>query len=374
MATNPMQRRSRIAFLIGVLVTVVIAAVIVLLLYMQINKLQEQLQTYVQSTTNVYVLNQDVKSGQVLTADMFKYASVSIDTVPANATYDIMTTLSSYSLCTTDGLPVYTEIKNEGNNTYSVYYVLVTENNEAKKREIYVTNDRGAVELATYLSKDSKAFYYAKDNNTERTNITIGENAVVAKVNLSANTVITTGLITRADEINTSDVRSAEYNIISLPVDLMSEEYVDIRLALPNGQDYLVVSKKKVTVPIVNGMYSPDIIQMNMSEAEILTLSCAIVENYQLEGSKLYAVKYVEAGLQEKAELTYYPNNDVIRLINTDPNIVQHAINNLERRGEIDSILEKYGDEDKIKDKVTESMTSTKEARAEYLQSLTAVE
>ena len=89
MASNPMQRKARNSFLMGVVLTLIIAACIIGFLYMQMNKYKKDLQTEQSLKTTVYVLNQDVKSGQTITADMFTTAKVSTSGVPTNATGDI---------------------------------------------------------------------------------------------------------------------------------------------------------------------------------------------------------------------------------------------------------------------------------------------
>ena len=68
---------------------------------------------------------------------------------------------------------------------------------------------------------------------------------------------------------------------------------------------------------------------IDLKEEEILMMSCAIVESYQMNGAKLYATKYVEPGIQEAAIPTYIPNDETITLIHNDPNIVQEAKNEL---------------------------------------------
>ena len=186
-------------------------------------------------------------------------------------------------------------------------------------------------------------------------------------------------------------VRMQEYNSIVLPVDLFTDDYVDIRLLLPNGQDYIVVSKKKVTVPDLNGEYLTDTIQMKMSEDEILSMSNAIVEAYKIDGSKLYATKYSEAGMQEASTPTYVVNKAVASLIEVDPNIVSTAKaalfarynatttttnqqnNSLtaQRNQEINGELSNHGNDESVTTKMDESITSTKESRQQYLQSLT---
>ena len=67
-------------------------------------------------------------------------------------------------------------------------------------------------------------------------------------------------------------------------------------------------------------------------EEEILTLGNAIVESYTAEGTKLYATTYSEPGLQAAATPTYAVSEEVLSLINTNPNIREEARNGLWRR------------------------------------------
>ena len=201
---------------------------------------------------------------------------------------------------------------------------------------------------------------------------------------VEVNTVIASSFVTRSDDIDTDDVRIQEYNSLVLPVDLFTGDYVDIRLLLPSGQDYIVTSKKMVTIPNVNGEYLADTIQMKMSEDEILSMSNAIVEAYKIDGAKLYATKYSDAGLQEASSPTYVVNDEVAKLIESDPNIVSTAmaalsarynanngaLKNMRSQG-INGAISNYGKDENVSQKVEESITSTKEARQQYLQSLT---
>ena len=375
MATNPMQRKSRNAFLLGMLLMLLIAAAVVVLLYMKIRNQQDKINEYQQSTRNVYVLNQDVKSGQTLTTDMFALKPASTTVIPIGATGDIITTLASYSLSTNDGRAIYFSPSIAGNSEQQYYYLMAGND----KKQIYVEGNNGDAKLATNLLPSSKAFFYGGNNNTEKNYITVSENAVVAKVDMNANTIITSSLITRSDEVTTNDLRKEEYNIISLPVDLKPGEYVDIRLRLPNGQNYIVVSKKKVSIPVVNGQYLADTIQMNLTEEEILILSGAIVESYKTTGSVLYATRYAEAGLQAAATMTYYPNSDVQQAIQNDPNVVLKAIQGIRENREqvrksIDSATSKYENEENASKKTEESIEATEEARKNYLQTLPVIQ
>ena len=155
---------------------------------------------------------------------------------------------------------------------------------------------------------------------------------VVAKIDIAANTIVTTNMLTTSDNINTDDVREEEYNMISLPSDLETGDTVDVRLRMPDGTNYIVVSKKKVTVLDQGGIPSINTISLELSEGEILMMSNAIVEAYMMEGSKLYLTRYVEPGMQAGAITTYVPNGDVQNLIAQDPNIVNEAKQELVNR------------------------------------------
>ena len=358
MASNPMQRKARNSFLMGVVLTLIIAACIIGFLYMQMNKYKKDLQTEQSLKTTVYVLNQDVKSGQTITADMFTTAKVSTSGVPTNATGDINALLGAYSLCDKEGNNIYTKTAGDG-----------------KEASLYMLD--GEKQIDIYREEGTTDKYY-KMNGSQKEYIETAEKPIIAKVDLKAKTVITSSMLARSDEMTTNDLRKQEYNMIVLPMDLMTGDYVDIRLMLPNGQDYIVISKKEIEVPIVDGTsYSVDTIWMNLTEDEILTMANAIVEAYMIDGSKLYATKYTDAGMQETAIATYIPSNEVINLMNSDTNIQTTAKNALaeryskvrDRRNDIEGQMDETS-KDKVPSGMNESIQSTQEERKTYLQSL----
>ena len=358
MATNPMKRQARNSFLLGMVLTLIIAGAVVAFLFMQLKDVNEKLKKEQAATKSVYVLTQDVKSGQEITADLFSMKTVKADGVPANATSDIATMLQNYSLCDKSGNDIYTDADG------SLYM-----------------NGENNTKITVY--KDEANGNYYTQTNGQKTYIETTQKPLIAKIDMKANTVIASSFIARADQIDTDDVRQQEYNSLVLPVDLFTGDYVDIRLLLPNGQDFIVVSKKMVTIPDVNGEYLADTIQVKMSEDEILTMSNAIVEAYKIDGSKLYATKYTDAGAQESSTPTYVVNEEVAKLIESDPNIVATALVELrarynandgalksQRNQGINGALSNNGKDENVPTKMQESITSTKESRQQYLQSL----
>lgn len=141
----------------------------------------------------------------------------------------------------------------------------------------------------------------------------------MAKVDLYKNTILTASTVTTEENTVTKDVRTMEYNMLTLPINLTIGDYVDIRITFPDGQDFIVIAKKEIKN--IQG----NTVTFDMSEADIVMLNSAIVESYIMKASNIYIAKYVEPGMQEKAANTYVPTAEVIRLIETDSNIVSTA-------------------------------------------------
>lgn len=197
-----------------------------------------------------------------------------------------------------------------------------------------------------------------------------------AKVNLAAGTVLAKSMINEPTETVKNDVRQQEYNMISLPTALKNNDFVDIRLLLPSGQDFIVIAKKRV----VN--CNDTTIWMNLDEEETLAMSNAIVEHYIMLGSKLYATRYTDAGLQNQTTVTYTPNQAVTLLISGNANIPADKKSNGQgryiqalkdlRNSTINSELNKY-DETGLKNletKIEEEIKNLKEARSLYFSNL----
>lgn len=356
MAVNPMQRKSRNSFLLGVLLTILIAGVIIVFLFLQIKQLREEKAAEAALKVNVYTLTQDVKSGQVLTQDMFKLTNVNKDAIPSNATA-VASVIDTWFLQTKDGQMVNMDADGLYLPIADSIIEIDYENGQYYKT---INGERRTVSLRTDPYSDDDG-YYTIDSANEDTNTRVFEEAttgnyyiykvssnrnsrekvylelnnvpVLAKVDMKANTVITPNYVVQSDAIVTNDVRRQQYNMVVLPADLMTDDYIDIRLMLPNGQDFIVISKVQVEIPENgDGTYVADTIWVNLREDEILSLSSAIVEAYGISGAKLYATKYPEPGMQDAASPTYTPNASVTAQINSNPNIVQIAMKELAAR------------------------------------------
>ena len=258
MAINPMQRRARNSFFIGFLVALIIMACVVLFLLYQIKSINEAKEALEALQKQVYVAADDLESGQELSFyDDFK-------------TEIVQTTMDTSLIISQDDF----EFKDE--------------------------------ETGEVIEK------YNEDG------VQIYKNLVM-KVNVPAGSIVTRDMVVESGNETTDTQRIQEYNMIVLPSQLKNGDYVDIRLSLPTGQDYIVLAKKKVLGTTQTGLW------LKLDETEILMMNNAIVESYIIPGSKLYATQYPEAGVQEAAVPTYNVSGAVLDLINSDPNISETA-------------------------------------------------
>lgn len=351
MATNPMQKKARNSFILGVLITFIIMALVVAYLFLQMKKLQDEQAKMAENYVKVCVLKSDVVSGQIITSDLITTKNVDKNTVPSNGT----ATITNYFLEDKSGNPVIT---NNG--------------------KTYLQRDGRNIELQT---EDATGEYYIENNNSKEY-IELTTPPLIAKIDMKANTVVTSSMIAKSDEKTTADLRVQEYNMLRLSSQIAAEDYIDIRFRLPSGLDYIVVSKKKVEIPQIDGVDSATTIWLQLTEDEILTMSNAIVENYMIEGSVLYTAKYVEPGTQEKATPTYVPSEEVQNLLrNNDSNILNTAKlalltryqGNSDVRNNINNTKNSIDPDDvatNISTGVKQEVSTAQEQRQDYLDAL----
>lgn len=156
-----------------------------------------------------------------------------------------------------------------------------------------VTFNRDVVQGET-ITEDMLSITRIHNNTVPRGAITstgaiVGQ---VAKYNIVRNSTAVSNMV--SDKIISQDVRIQEINAITLPTDLMVNDFIDIRLMYPSGVEYIVLTQKQVT------KISGTTIWMDMSEEDTLLLNSAIVDSYLTDGTKLYAVRYTDPTTQIK--------------------------------------------------------------------------
>lgn len=383
MASNPMQRKSRNSFLLGIIVTLLITGVVIAFLLLMLKQKDDKLKAEQEAKVTIYTLAQDVKAAQILTQDMFVTKSVNKATVPSNAT-STASVIESWFLQTKEGETVCTDKyglyldRTLGDKTADTIIEIRTntgselqdfKGNKIANGDSYVDvggtiekvsstasniqtdefgkffiDTQGNDKITRVYQEIATGEFYIYKIDTETMNesgskirkkeyIDIKNVPVLARINMNKNTVVTPEFVVQSSEIVTDDMRQEEYNMIVLPIDLMTDDYVDIRFMTPSGQNFIVVSKARVEVPVnANNTYVADTIRVKLREDEILAMSSAIVEAYGLKGSKLYVTKYADPAMQEAALPTYTPNVAVTAQIQSNPNIVNIAQEELKSR------------------------------------------
>lgn len=343
MAMNPMQRKSKNSFLLGMLVTMILAGGVMAFLIFQMKEINKKM-AYAESGS-VYVLSQDVKSGQIITSDMLTKIKMNPKMTPVNS-QEVMSLFTNDYLVDQNGNRIY------GDAESGLYY-----------------EDSSGNQVNIFKGTDGK--YYVKNGNSN-VEVQVSGVPVIAKIDISANTAVTTDMLTLRENAINKDVRLEEYNMLKLPSTLENGDYIDVRIALPTGQDYIVISKKEVK------RCSLTTVWLEVSEDEIATMSNAIIESYIMTGAQLYATRYVEPGLQVAATPTYPVSQAVNEAIKANPNILSDVLAayqariNASARQAIESELSKYAADkkDNVETGVEESALKALESRTEYIDTL----
>ena len=162
------------------------------------------------------------------------------------------------------------------------------------------------------------------------------------KVSLTKGAALSTDVVYEGAPV-ADDERRVELRQVNLPQTLRENEYVDVRIAFPNGEDYLVVGHKRVYRMIRDDEGEVLALQLRLLEEELLRYQAACVDAKMYEDTGLYAVQYT--GEFQPAAQVYYPvNRAVFRLLQWDPNIAELFVveEEQERRALLETELAPY--------------------------------
>lgn len=139
------------------------------------------------------------------------------------------------------------------------------------------------------------------------------------KVNIEPGTPITSDLVMEDKMDNT--LRDIDISVSTWVVGMRVGDYVDIRLTLPYGEDYIVLTHKRIQ------SIGDKTVKMYLTEDEWNTYQSAMVDYYlySQKGARIYFSKYVAPGLQTEATAFYAISDRVKEVIRTNPNIVNLA-------------------------------------------------
>ena len=242
------------------------------------------------------------------------------------------------------------------------------------KKEFASTITPGGSDNNSGSSNTSSGNTNTNNNNNNSSSDTKSEKTIVATIDIPKGTIVTEKMLTNKQEAVTdtnnitSTYRLVEYTMIMLPTELEKGDTIDIRMSYPNGQDFIVASKKVVEKTDSISIW------MKLREDEILKMNSAVVESYSVEGAKLYAVNYTQPGIQAPANPNYPVSARVYELLMSDPNIAT-AIQNEYRnkintytatRGSINEIIKATDDE--LKSRISSGVQKEIKERAERRQ------
>ena len=164
----------------------------------------------------------------------------------------------------------------------------------------------------------------------------------VFKIAVNPGTPITSNM-TMAEPLEDS-VRERDIILDRYTVGLTVGDYIDIRITMPYGDDYVVLPHKRIYA-INEGS-----IKLYLNEFEWFQYNGAMVD-YWLNrdyGATIYGDKYVEPGIQHEAVMYYAVPTNIAALMQKNPNILDKAeANDLNSwRAAIEELLIIFRDEE----------------------------
>lgn len=176
------------------------------------------------------------------------------------------------------------------------------------------------------ITNDNVLYVAVYSQQPQDTFITEADIGKVALIKLPAGTYVTRDML--SEYVLDKEVREVQYDVILINENTVSDDTVDVRIVFPNGEDYIVLSKKVIKnyVPGETTCY------FWLNEEEILRMSAAIVDASRYAGTTLSIAKYIEPSIQEASKVTYTPSISTLSLLETNPNILEKSSQELEKR------------------------------------------
>ena len=192
--------------------------------------------------------------------------------------------------------------------------------NELQTKINYV----GELKTAYVLDCDAKGGTEIKESDLKEVQIpsSIASQCVIDKdsiknkyylIDIEAGKLLTTNLV--EDMKIDDDSRYLDIVCDETPMGIEVGDYVDVRISFTLGQDFIALTHKRVAA------MSDNALKIVVNQKDIQVYQSMIVDKAIYSGTKIYAIQYVEGGVQNKAK-NYYPIRieDLTTLIQ-DPNV-----------------------------------------------------
>lgn len=163
-----------------------------------------------------------------------------------------------------------------------------------------------------------------------------------SKIAITPGTPITVDMVMT----ETIDDTTRDFDIVAnhWPVGLREGDYVDLRIVYPLGEDFIVLSHKRVME------LGESTLKLYLTEDELVLYQSALVDYFisSSYGSDLYITKYVEPGLQASATPFYSVPTNVASAMLLNPNIIDQASLTVEEnmRAVIEAARKEFPEED----------------------------
>lgn len=182
------------------------------------------------------------------------------------------------------------------------------------KRTVYIALDD--INVGEFLDMELVEERTVYSTQPAESYIVEDELGKAAMIDIPKGTHIIKGML--AEHSVSSVIREVEYEVIHIGANIEANDFVDVRILYPNGENYIVLSKKSLK----GFQPGTPLCYLWVDEEELLRMSAAIVDAGLYQGSRLFMTKYIEPNIQDPSTVTYTPNISVLSLIENDPNII----------------------------------------------------
>lgn len=208
-----------------------------------------------------------------------------------------------------------------------VSYYLFTQYTSEKETKLTYLDELDSYSRSVYVTiEDVKAGDILKEGkNVEKQNFStaLPKEFFISEdfLNKMALTDIATGTPVYKSMVSDKEIdsltRTLELQTVTLPLTLTNGTYADVRILFPNGEDYIVLSKKRVS----NLMLEDCTFTTELNEEEIERLSSAIIDTFVVTGTKMYLSTYVAPNVQPESVPTYLVRKETIDAMAINPNL-----------------------------------------------------
>lgn len=193
--------------------------------------------------------------------------------------------------------------------------------------------------------------------NSMATNLVLDSAELIGKhyrLDLKSGTALSADMV-YTDEV-TDDMRLFDIVLHNIPVGLKVGSFIDVRISLPLGEDFIAIPHRKVH-DIVGGT-----IKVAVKEEDIHVYNSMLIDSLLYPGTQLYATEYIEGGVQAAADSFYPISKNILAVAQRDPNLVSAIKSDiLKRRESLEQGLSQVTDNSENKESIDTVLERGKE-------------